>query len=117
LQLIDWSTVDATNEEDVATAIDKVVLAHPSLKKAETPNQTQSSDDEEEDGESTESGTPVQPANKKKPLAAQPNSVNNKKPKVFKRSELRKMTADQINNLYETGGLKEAMEAGQIVND
>jgi hypothetical protein len=106
-KLIDWGDVK-TRGISTDDAVKELLEAKPYLK---APEKT----DDDEGDKDDKSKKPKD----SKTSAGTPSSSKTSQPKTFKKSEVRKLAADDpdaFNELYENGGLKEAMNSGRLVD-
>jgi len=117
-KLIDWDAVK--NGKSVKEALAEIVEQKPYLKGTGQQGGTGTGGGTSEGGATnTGKSEAARPADTKT-SAGTPSSQTQGEPKTFKRSEIQKLAADDpdaFNELYDKGGLKEAMEAGRLIND
>lgn len=116
--LLDWKRVD--KGEDVEKVLKELLDAKPYLKKTvEQPSNANSENESEEETETgksakkvTQDGTNAEETTPKKPSVAGPG--NSHRGKVYTRQQFANMSPDEINELYDNGDLKAALQEGRV---
>lgn len=106
-KLIDWDAVDISDEDAVEKAIDDLVAEYPILRVVnESGTQGKAAEGQGQGQKRTQASTTS---------TASP-ATGTGEPKVFKRADLQGLSADEINELYDKGGLAEALKEGRVID-
>lgn len=106
-KLIDWDAVDISDEDAVEKAIDALVTEYPVLRVAEESGAQSKGNEGQGQGQKRTQASTTSTASPATPVG---------EPKTFKRADLQGLSADEINELYDKGGLAEALKEGRVID-
>ena len=112
-KFLDWKTLDVRNTQAVEDALKQLLKDKPFL--AGANQRANDNKDAEADAKSDEKNADAKKS-KASTSVGQPKDTQGKPQTTFSRAKLRTMSPDDLNDLYENGGLAEALAEGRVTD-